>query len=153
MNVNNQTINAIKKIKLIRKCMSFLIVAGVVVLIAVVYRSFIDLCKKDQYLIESIKYLIFFFIIHFIVEFNSLTSLFYTLYRRKHSSSNSKAKTDRNVSNNDNSTVHDVTSIAIDIVNHSSDQNVKVDGEERVVEMIPLEEAKLKNIQRKRLHL
>ena len=67
----------------------------------------------------------------------------------KHSSSNSKTKTDRNVSNNYNSTVHDVTSIAVDIVNHSSDQNVNVDGEERVVEMIPLEEANLKNIQRK----
>ena len=74
-----------------------------------------------------------------------------SIYRRKHSSSNinSKAKTDRNVSNNYDSTVHDVTSIAVDIVNHSSDQNVKVDGEESVVEMIPLEEAKLKNIQRK----
>ena len=55
----------------------------------------------------------------------------------------------RNVSNNYNSTDHDVTSIVVDIVNHSRDQKVKVDGEESVVEMIPLEEAKLKNIQRK----
>ena len=86
---------AIQKINRIAKCIVVVAVGGIVLFIAAIFDTFIDLCKKGKYLEESIKYLIFVLMIHLVVEVMVMLAMFYTLYTKKRDENTSRNMTNK----------------------------------------------------------
>lgn len=80
---SSKSSDAIKKIALIRKCVGAIAIVGIIIMTAAVYRQFIDRCRKNLYVRENIKYMVYVVLIHLFGEFQVAVALFYTLQKRR----------------------------------------------------------------------
>ena len=80
---SSKSSNAIEKIAMIRKCVGAIAFVGIIIVTSAVYRQFIDRCRKNMYIGENIKFLVYFVLVHFFGEFQVAVALFYTLQNRK----------------------------------------------------------------------